>query len=757
MYKKLIRAPLVFFLYNLLIATNAFGAITIDGLIDEPEWQDATVFSDFVTVEPLTGGPAKYSTQVRMITNDEGIFVAFTNYQPPSVKRVKRQFPRDAQIEADRNIVSIDFDGTALAGYDFTVGSANSMQDGIITPGSYSGDWDGTWYSQTSSGTDYWYSEMHIPWTVAPMSKSEDGRKKMAIWFSRVVYNESLRFAFPNAYYSRTTFMEDWHPLEVDQVQTSNVDWFPYVSYSKDLHNDIQTDEYNAGLDFIWRPNSSTQVTGAINPDFGQVESDDLVVNFSAFETFVTEKRPFFTENQALFSSGLPNNDVVLYTRRIGAGAAGSDNGLVDIDLALKVTHFGDNTDVGLFAVREDDAVGNFGGDFLSSRIQRKVGGLSVGHRLTHVDRGELNREATVQVADMIWQKSDGVQLRAQILYSDIQQLANTANNQLTIDQQDFAGWASWSYAPSDEWYHFVAASRYGDKFDMNDLGYMRRNGFDEIFASSRHDRLQYAPESRFLSSSTELAYGYKRNTKGDRLSLYTELEHTWTFRSTRTLSIEAGLKAPGNDDLKTRGNGLLATPARYWLETKYASPRGNNFTYDTRLEVKYDDQEKSRLELIFSPQLYLSESLTLGGKLSYRNMQEWLIWDFDTQQLAGFKAERYGADVRFDWYPSPGQELRLKFQWVGIDAEQAESYQLNNDGNLYSSDTAVSDFSVANTALQIRYRYQLAPLSDIFLVYSRGGDFSSDDGDEGSKTLLREGWDGVQVESIIAKIRYRF
>jgi hypothetical protein len=137
--------------------------------------------------------------------------------------------------------------------------------------------------------------------------------------------------------------------------------------------------------------------------------------------------------------------------------------------------------------------------------------------------------------------------------------------------------------------------------------------------------------------------------------------------------------------------------------------------------------------------------------------MQEWLIWDFDTQQLAGFKAERYGADVRFDWYPSPGQELRLKFQWVGIDAEQAESYQLNNDGNLYSSDTAVSDFSVANTALQIRYRYQLAPLSDIFLVYSRGGDFSSDDGDEGSKTLLREGWDGVQVESIIAKIRYRF
>jgi len=247
MHKKRHHFPLILSLCSLFIACNAFGSITIDGVIDEPEWQDAVVYSDFVTVEPLTGGPAKYSTEVRMITNDEGIFVAFTNYQPPSVKRVKRQFPRDAQIEADRNIVSIDFDGTALAGYDFTVGSANSMQDGIVTPGSYSGDWDGTWYSQTSSETDYWYSEIHIPWTVAPMSKSEDGRKKMAVWFSRVVYNESLRFAFPNAYYSRTTFMEDWQPLEVDQVEASTMDWFPYVSYSKDLQNDIQADTYNAG------------------------------------------------------------------------------------------------------------------------------------------------------------------------------------------------------------------------------------------------------------------------------------------------------------------------------------------------------------------------------------------------------------------------------------------------------------------------------------------------------------------------------
>jgi hypothetical protein len=745
---------------SLFFISSVSAVIVIDGVLDEEEWASAKIYSDFVTVEPLTGDSAKYRTEVRVITNSDGIFVGFSNYQPASVKRVNRQFPRDAQIEADRNIVSIDFDSTALAGYDFTVGSANSQQDGIVTPGDYSGDWDGTWYSQTSSNKDYWYSEMHIPWTVAPMTDAGNGRKKIALWFSRVVFDESLRFAFPNAYYSRPTFMEDWHPLEVEQVSTSTLDWFPYVSYNSDLHNSAPgttSDEFNGGLDFIWRPNSSSQLTGAINPDFGQVESDDLVVNFSAFETFVTEKRPFFTENQSLFSSNIRNGDQTLYTRRIGAGPAGQGGGLVDIDLAAKVTHFGETTDLGLFVVREDDSEGSYGGDFLSSRIQRTVNGLTLGHRLTYAERSILNREATVQVLDMIWRKDETTEFRGQILHADVQQQGNSANSQESVDDQDFAGWASWSYAPNDEWYHSVYLSHYGDQFDMNDMGFMKRNDFRELAGSTRHDRLEYETGSNILSSTTLFEYGYVENTQGDRLELRADWDHTWTYKSTRKLGLKAGASASSWDDRLTRGNGLFAKPARYWLETRYSSPRGDDLTFNIDANVEYDEIEKTTLSLGLSAQIYLSETVTLGTNLSYKNLQEWLIWDFDTAQLAGFEADRFNADLRFDWYPSPRQEVRLKFQWVGIDAEQVDSYQLNSDGSLALSTSSADDFSLSDTALQVRYRYQLAPLSDIFLVYSRGGYFSSDDGNEGPGTLIKEGWDGVQVESLIAKIRYRF
>ena len=104
--------------------------------------------------------------------------------------------------------------------------------------------------------------------------------------------------------------------------------------------------------------------------------------------------------------------------------------------------------DLGLFVVREDDSKGSFGGDFLSSRIQRTVNGLTLGHRLTYAERSILDREATVQVLDMIWRKDETTEFRGQILHADVQQQGNSANSQESVDDQDFAGWASWSYAP---------------------------------------------------------------------------------------------------------------------------------------------------------------------------------------------------------------------------------------------------------------------------------------------------------------------
>src|SRR3546814_7399780 len=96
------------------------------------------------------------------------------------------------------------------------------------------------------------------------------------------------------------------------------------------------------------------QLTAALNPDFGQVESDNLVVNFGATETYVSDKRPFFTENQGIFDfSLLDDNSQLIYTRRVG-GPSDDGHGAADINAAVKLNGSFGSTSYGVLAADED-------------------------------------------------------------------------------------------------------------------------------------------------------------------------------------------------------------------------------------------------------------------------------------------------------------------------------------------------------------------------------------------------------------------
>tara|TARA_B100001250_G_C19537232_1_gene673105 strand:- start:18 stop:695 length:678 start_codon:yes stop_codon:yes gene_type:complete len=83
------------------------------------------------------------------------------------------------------------------------------------------------------------------------------------------------------------------------------IEIFPNISATADeISND---EEYRAGVDFSWRPSTNVQITATANPDFGVVESDDVVVNLTAWETFFPEKRLFFLEGQEVFNT-MPRN-----------------------------------------------------------------------------------------------------------------------------------------------------------------------------------------------------------------------------------------------------------------------------------------------------------------------------------------------------------------------------------------------------------------------------------------------------------------
>ena len=63
-------------------------------------------------------------------------------------------------------------------------------------------------------------------------------------------------------------------------------------------------------------------------------------------------------------------------------------------------------------------------------------------------------------------------------------------------------------------------------------------------------------------------------------------------------------------------------------------------------------------------------------------------------------------------------------------------------------------DFSISSMNFQIRYRWQIAPLSDVFLVYTKVG--YDDTTDASFSRLFRNVWEDPLGDQVVLKLRYR-
>ena len=100
--------------------------------------------------------------------------------------------------------------------------------------------------------------------------------------------------------FSKPRFISGFSPASLEGVNPRQ-QWevYPYVSATSDeISNEA---DGRGGIDVAWRPSSNLQLTATVNPDFGSVESDDVVVNLTAYETFFPEKRLFFLEGNEVF------------------------------------------------------------------------------------------------------------------------------------------------------------------------------------------------------------------------------------------------------------------------------------------------------------------------------------------------------------------------------------------------------------------------------------------------------------------------
>jgi hypothetical protein len=306
-----------------LPATHVTSAPVLDGRLDEAVWKSAPQTGSFTQKLPADGAPPSEETNVRVLYDDDALYIGVhcAQTRTPIIPRLTR---RDRQVESDWVSIDLDTRGDGKSALEFLVNASGVLVDGARSNDvDYSPDWDENWEAKTWVGDGFWSAEIRIPLRILRFARQDvqswgmqarryiSARQELDEWsyIPRSVAAEVSRYGKLDGLKGlepRTAF--ELRPFALLRVRSRDAT-VDTTGHGIDLMP-------SGGLDLKWHPSQDLTVDATVNPDFAQVEADQVVLNLSTFEVYKPEKRPFFLEGAELVAPrlGLP----LVYTKRIG-------------------------------------------------------------------------------------------------------------------------------------------------------------------------------------------------------------------------------------------------------------------------------------------------------------------------------------------------------------------------------------------------------------------------------------------------------
>lgn len=302
----------------------------IDGALIETCWQRAPRTGAFRQREPMEGAPSSLRTEVMFCYDDRALYIGAIMYvdDPDEIQSTLSR--RDNAGNSERIILSLDTYRDRRTAYSYGV-TADGVRFEYYHPEdrehSREYSYDPVWEARVRRSDSSWTAEMRIPFSQLRFnelalqtwglnmnryipSRDEDVYwilipKNVSGWSSRFGRLEGIRGITPSSRIELTPYTAA--DLTVRRAQNATD---PFEKNSR-WHA-------TAGVDVKMGLGPNLTLDATINPDFGQVEADPADVNLSAYETYYSERRPFFIEGNQLLSGEGPD---YYYSRRIGAPA----------------------------------------------------------------------------------------------------------------------------------------------------------------------------------------------------------------------------------------------------------------------------------------------------------------------------------------------------------------------------------------------------------------------------------------------------
>jgi hypothetical protein len=309
-------------------ALKVDAPLVVDGILDEAFWKEAPVATGLI--DQRTQQPAEQQTLVRIAYSRTHLYVA-VECLDDDMEEIHASERREDRVFTGDDWVEIHFDPphTHRSKYAFfsnplgTRADANEGPSGVFNYG-----WSAEWELEAKVLEDRWVFEMKIPFSVMNYQR-KDGQ----VWGLNVTRclrrtDTTSFWSFnPTEYYKPRHFGHLTGLDLADTVFKRLWEFTPYVSTRTDFDGDTDT-FFQTGLDVSFRLAPSITTAWTLNPDFGQVESDDDTIELRDTERFLPEKRLFFREGDELMRM----SHRLYYSRRFtditaGAKASGNWNG----------------------------------------------------------------------------------------------------------------------------------------------------------------------------------------------------------------------------------------------------------------------------------------------------------------------------------------------------------------------------------------------------------------------------------------------
>jgi hypothetical protein len=302
---------------------------TIDGALEEEMWQQAVPATGFLQAEPFPGQPGSERTEVRILYDDEAIYVGVICFDRDPSLIVTTDTRRDAALgEMDSFQMIFDTFHDQQNGFVFGTNPAGAQYDAQVrNQGDQSASWDGSWEVQTRTEQTQWTAEFRIPlrtlrYGPAPQSWGLNFFRNIQRTRERT-YWAPLQRAFN---LGRLSQAGELRGLNLQTPRNFKVLPYAVSSADRNFTPGAKTDlDGDVGFDAKFGLTPSLNLDATYNTDFAQVEVDTQQINLSRFNLRFPEKRPFFLENSELFTIGKGDELDLFFSRRIGL----DENGLI--------------------------------------------------------------------------------------------------------------------------------------------------------------------------------------------------------------------------------------------------------------------------------------------------------------------------------------------------------------------------------------------------------------------------------------------